>query len=927
MTIRVALHHNTRYRYDRPVAVSPHEIRLRPAVHCRTPIHSYSLTVKPEKQFINWQQDAYGNYVARLVFPEKTRELEITVDLVADMTVINPFDFFVEEYAEQYPFEYRPQLAKELTPFLERDPPGPLLAAWLADFRANSLKPGMNVNDFLVALNQRLSRDINYLIRMEPGVQTPEETLARGAGSCRDSAWMLCQILRDFGLASRFASGYLIQLTADVKALDGPSGPEADFTDLHAWTEAYLPGAGWIGLDPTSGLLAGEGHIPLACTAFPSSAAPVVGFTDVCECDFHFEMKVTRIHEDPRVTKPFHEEQWQAIEALGHKVDAELAQGDVRLTLGGEPTFVSIDDMDGPEWNINAHGEKKRELAGILQRKLKAKFAPGGLLHFGQGKWYPGEPLPRWALGIYWRGDGLPLWRDDNLIAAADEKGTFGKADARRFVETLAQRLGLSERYVMPAYEDVWQAVTTEQNLPDNVDPLERDLKDAEQRSRLATLLDGGLGEAVGYLLPIKPVDRGRFPRGELKPAESHWQSSRWPLKRKHVYLIAGDSPMGLRLPLASLPWVAPDDAEIEHALDPFAEREALGAPQAEDSASRMRPDANGQVAERPKPKEVIHTALCAQIRDGRLNVFMPPLTHLEDYVNLVSAVEGTAAELKMPLRLEGYTPPSDPRMRVINVTPDPGVIEVNIHPAASWDELVANVTTLYEEARLSRLGTEKFMLDGRHTGTGGGNHVTLGARSPQEPHHILAEPSCPLVSLFRHVRRADEPGATGGRSTGRQSLRARDRVPADGREADAREAQQSTMAGRPTAAQLARRPDRQHPPGGVLHRQALLTRWPDRSPGTARVPRLRDAATPTHEPAADAAPAGAGRTLLARAVSGTAGELGHPVARSVHAAALRRARSARRGARPARRRLPIRAGVVRAFRGVPLPPLRHGRV
>ncbi len=730
MTIRVALHHNTRYRYDRPVAVSPHEIRLRPAVHCRTPIHSYSLTVRPEKQFINWQQDAFGNYVARLVFPEKTRELEITVDLVADMTVINPFDFFVEEYAERYPFEYRPQLAKELTPFLERDPPGPLLAAWLADFRANGLKPGMNINDFLVALNQKVARDVSYLIRMEPGVQTPEETLSRAAGSCRDTAWMLCQIVRDFGLASRFASGYLIQLTADVKALDGPSGPAADFTDLHAWTEVYLPGAGWVGLDPTSGLLAGEGHIPLACTAFPSSAAPVVGFTDVCECDFHFEMKVTRIHEDPRVTKPFHEEQWQAIEAVGQKVDAELTAGDVRLTLGGEPTFVSIDDMDGPEWNIDAHGEKKRELAGVLQRRLKASFASGGLLHFGQGKWYPGEPLPRWALGIYWRRDGVPLWRDDTLIAATDEKGTFGTEDARRFVETLAQRLGLSARYAMPAFEDIWKAVTAEQNLPDNVDPCARDLKDDAERSRLAKLLNRGLGQVVGYVLPIKPEDRARLPKGRANPAESRWRSSRWPLKREHVYLIAGDSPMGLRLPLDSLPWVAPDDAEVEYALDPFAEREALGDPHAEPSGPAASPGKTEPLETRPKPKEVIHTALCAEVRDGRLNVFMPPLTHLEDYVNLVAAIESTAADLKMPLRLEGYSPPSDPRIRVINVTPDPGVIEVNIHPAGSWDELVTNVTTLYEEARLSRLGTEKFMLDGRHTGTGGGNHVTLGGPS-----------------------------------------------------------------------------------------------------------------------------------------------------------------------------------------------------
>jgi uncharacterized protein (DUF2126 family)/transglutaminase-like putative cysteine protease len=728
MAIRVALHHKTSYRYDRLISLSPHEVRLRPAAHARTPILSYSLTVKPEQHFLNWQQDPYGNYIARLVFPEKTTLLEFTVDLIADMTVINPFDFFLEKYAEEFPFKYDKQLQYELGPYLRADPAQRLLADWLKKMKADLLPKPLRTQDFLVALNQRLKNDIGYLLRMEPGVQTPEETLQKKSGSCRDTGWLLVQILRHIGLAARFVSGYLIQLTADQKALDGPSGTEVDFTDLHAWAEVYVPGAGWIGLDPTSGMLAGEGHIPLACTATAASAAPVTGFTDKAEVEFFHEMKITRIHEDPRVTKPYSEADWLCINQLGHQVDTELVAQDVRLTQGGEPTFVSIDDMDGPEWNTEAHGDKKRELAGQLALRLKDHFAPGGMLHYGQGKWYPGEPLPRWGLGIFWRVDGKPIWQNPALFAKEDEDDGYTSADSKRFALSLLQELGLNPAMLIPAYEDVMQQVQLEQKLPHNVDPLQAELKDPEQRQRLARLLDQGLGEAVGYVLPLQPV-----PIRILLPVERRstlWQSGHWPLKRENLYLIEGDSPIGLRLPLNSLPWEHPDEVEYPFDVDPFAPHSALidphASPRAEQPGSDAVPEADA--LPKAKPKAVIHTALCIEVRNGRLHLFLPPLKQIEDYLSLVAQIEKTAAKLNMRLWLEGYPPPKDARVKVLSVTPDPGVIEVNIHPAANWDELVKNVTVLYEEARLTRLGTEKFMLDGRHTGTGGGNHATLGA-------------------------------------------------------------------------------------------------------------------------------------------------------------------------------------------------------
>jgi uncharacterized protein (DUF2126 family)/transglutaminase-like putative cysteine protease len=744
MAIRIALHHKTSYRYDRQVALSPHEVRLRPAPHARTPILSYSLTVEPKEHFINWQQDPYGNYIGRFVFPEKADKLEFTVDLVADMTVINPFDFFIEPYAATFPFAYPELLQSELSPYLQTEPAGPLLAEWVAAVRRDLLAHPMSTNDFLVALNQRLQGKIGYLLRMEPGVQTPEDTLLKCSGSCRDSGWLLVHILRELGLAARFVSGYLIQLRADQQALDGPSGPVEDFTDLHAWAEVYIPGAGWIGLDPTSGMLTGEGHIPLACTAMPSSAAPVTGFTDKAEVEFFHEMTVTRIHEDPRVTKPYSESDWQKIEQLGQQVDADLKRQDVRLTQGGEPTFVSIDDMDGAEWNTLAHGDKKRELAGKLTQRLKNHFAPGGMLHYGQGKWYPGEPLPRWALNIFWRVDGQPMWFDPTLFSSDDADDGYGSEDAGRFTAELVKSLGLPESSAIPAYEDVLLQAQREQALPRNVDPLRADLKAPEERRRLARLLERGLGQVAGWVLPLKARDYD--PSVMLGTS---WQTSVWPIRREHLYLIEGDSPIGLRLPLATLPWVLPEDRETEFEIDPFAPRGAL--PVAEKAAEKAaekkekRPIlglAPGKAAERaaakPKPadpsaREVIHTALCVEARAGRLYIFMPPLKRIEDYLALVTAVESTAAKLKMKLRIEGYAPPRDPRIKLLSVTPDPGVIEVNIHPAATWNELVYNVTTLYEEARLTRLGTEKFMLDGRHTGTGGGNHATLGGATAED--------------------------------------------------------------------------------------------------------------------------------------------------------------------------------------------------
>jgi uncharacterized protein (DUF2126 family)/transglutaminase-like putative cysteine protease len=748
MAIRVAINHKTTYHYDRPVSLSPHIFRLRPAVHSRTPIEAYSLNITPKNHFINWQQDPFGNWQARVVFPEKTTELGVEVEVIANMVVINPFDFFVEEYAEKYPFKYSELLANELIPYLEIKENGPKLMHWLAGVER---KDKININDFLVYLNQKLNKDIAYSIRMEPGVQTCEETLDRALGSCRDTGWLLVQILRHLGLAARFVSGYLVQLTADIKSLDGPSGPENDFTDLHAWAEVYIPGAGWIGLDPTSGLFAGEGHIPLACTPNYISAAPVVGATDPCEVRFEFHNTVRRIHEDPRVTKPYSKEQWAAIEALGYKIDEDLVKGDVRLTMGGEPTFVSIDDMESAQWNTAADGKEKRILSHELIFRLREQFGPNGMLHYGMGKWYPGEPLPRWQYGLYWRKDGFPMWQNKELIAHEKTAKKYTHKEADIFIRELAKHLAISADNISPTYEDVFFFLWSEGKTPVNINPLKADLKDSIERRTLAKLLDQGLGDPAGYTLPL-----------QWNYSNEQWLSCKWIFNREHLFLLPGNSPIGLRLPLESLPVMskAAQPQQVERSL--FEELPELGdfheaiisrygrvKKQQESRASITEEDFKENITFGIK---TIKTALCVEARDGIIYIFIPPMEYLEHYLDVLASVESTAARLGIPVRVEGYEPPRDYRVERLVVSPDPGVIEVNIQPSKSWKELLHNINTLYEQAFLSRLGTEKFMLDGRHTGTGGGNHITIGSSTPADS-PLLRRPDLlrSLITYWQH--------------------------------------------------------------------------------------------------------------------------------------------------------------------------------
>jgi len=701
--IQVALEHLTRYRYDRPIRLGPQTIRLRPAAHCRTPLLSYALDIEPKPHYLNWQQDPFGNFMALVNFPEPTEEFTVRVGLRAELHRINPFDFFIDERCREFPFSYGPELAGDLAPYLKLDESGPRLLDYA---RSIKREPQLTIT-LLSELNQRVNRENGYLVRLEPGVQTCEQTLQLASGSCRDLAWFLCQVLRHLGLATRFASGYLVQLSADIPALDGPAGPAQDFTDLHAWVEVYLPGAGWVGLDPTSGLFAGEGHLPLSCTPHPTSAAPITGSLEPCEAVLEHRMTVVRSADPPRATRPLTDDQWLAVDALGRRVDERLQGLGVGLTMGGEPTFVAVDKRDDPQWQTGALGAHKLQKGWELLQRLRQRFSPGSVAHTGQGKWYGGEPLPRWSLNIFWRADGQAVWAKPALLGDPSTPGRAPLDGGAFFLRALAGSLGLKPERVLPAYELAYRPPTPPPAQASQA-LQERELPGGLRRQQ--HLVDDGQGpvqQPTGFVLPLT-----------WSATQRSWVTEAWQPQGGRLILSPGDSAMGYRLLLDKVPATRPAE-EVPLPRAPFS-----AAPHLPPAPLKPKPGAEAAGS--------VRTALCVEFVEGRLHVFLPPLAWLEHFLELVSAIEATAAAQGLPVVLEGYEPPSDARLLNLRVTPDPGVLEVNIHPAADWEGLKSIIEGLYEDARHSGLSAVKFLVNGRPVGSGGGCHLVLGAATPE---------------------------------------------------------------------------------------------------------------------------------------------------------------------------------------------------
>ncbi len=724
--VRVAIQHKSRYVYPRPALLGPQTIRLRPAEHARARIESYSLVVAPEHR-LHWQRDPHGNHIARVTFKagQAVTELDITVELAVDVQPINPFDFFIDERVRSLPFAYPDSLDGELAPYLVAGDPAYRLGRAGMELLKELPSKGDTIG-VIIEMLAKVRERIAYVIRNEPGVWTPEETLANKRGSCRDSAVLLVALMRARGIAARFVSGYLVQLADEGMIPDEPKGVGTDVVDLHAWAEAYLPGAGWIGFDGTSGLLCGEGHIPLASTASPSHASPLDGTSDVGASAVEFSTSIHRLGHEVRPTTPYTDEVWSQLVDAGDRVDHALTASGLDVWIGGEPTFIAREGQTKEEWQGGAIGADKWKRGRKLADQLRDRLAPGGLILFRQGKVYPGESLPRWALDVIARRDGKPLWPERPLV----EAGTI--ENAKTVATKLAAELGIAAA-LHAAYEDPWEVLRSEAQLPPSIDPRTAGLDDPEERRRLAKILDRGVGREVGYVLPL-----GR-------QAET-WRTDHWTFRREQLFLIPGDSAIGLRLPLASLPAAAPILwADAPDLPDPRRDAPDDGQP-AEKRETAVTP---------PRRDDVVtglRTALAIEPREGQLWMFLPPVPRFADFCELVHAIDRVREATGFAIHLEGYPPPPSPALKRFAVTPDPGVLEVNLPPAASSREAAALHHEVFEAALASGLTAERYMVDGRAAGSGGGNHITIGGpHAEQSPWLVRPTLLASLINFVQH--------------------------------------------------------------------------------------------------------------------------------------------------------------------------------
>jgi uncharacterized protein (DUF2126 family)/transglutaminase-like putative cysteine protease len=708
VTTRIAITHRIDRSFSKTIELATHWVRLRPAPEAPARITAYSLQLEPLPHFVNWLRDPFENHIARLDLPEPLPYLNLAVEILAELEPKNPFDFLVEPYAAKHPFEYTEQQQKELAPYLAL---GELSARTRAFFETLKRAP--------VATIQRVSETVDTLMAAFPdfvpapinSTQGPpdlEALFAKGTGSAWDLAWLFTLSLRELGLATRFVCGYHVQL---AEAED-----QHDSVRMHAWTQAFIPGAGWLGIDPSSGLFTNEMFIPLSSGADPTRVQPLVGTRAPCEESRVESLRVRRLAPaEPRW--PFTETQWSDICALGAHVQRDLEEQRVFLSTGMNLSFVAT-GSGSQEWHTHALGPEKLHMAEQLLTRLLQRTAAGAVQHVAQSEWFAGEGLPRWKLIGLARSDGHPVWRDPARSGSTPDART-SDADllgASDFANAFARALGVAPAYVTSAHEDplhnMWRG-----QLPLDRIPTPSELDDPESRRKLAERFSQLADEPVGYVLPLAwEHSTGRF------------RSGIWRFRRPGLHLIPGDSPIGYRLPLDS---VIEDKAavlESQFERSPFDERGQL-------------PDFHGVVRERlagavaqPSSRDASppRTAVCVQARAGKLYVFLPPLSHAEHYLEVVAAIEVAAEATEQQPILEGYEPPEDFRLRRFVLEPDPGVLKVELPEAYTFPVQLDLLQTVFDEAQELGLGMQRVTPDGTIIGTGGGGRLSLGGLRPE---------------------------------------------------------------------------------------------------------------------------------------------------------------------------------------------------
>lgn len=702
MTTRIAITHRIERTFSKTIKLSTHWLRLRPAPDTPARITAYSLELAPEPHFVNWLRDPFENHIVRLDLPEPLPYLHTAVEILAELVPKNPFDFLIEPYAVKHPFEYTTQLKKELAPYLAVGEPSARTRVFFETLERKEVATIQRLSEVCAALLEAFPSFAPSPISSTQGAPDLEALFARGTGSAWDLAWLFTLSLRQLGLAARFVCGYHV-LLAEAEA-------QQDSVRLHAWTQVFIPGAGWIGIDPSTGLYTNETFIPLSSGADPARVQPIVGSREPCEETRIESVQVRRLEPaDPRW--PYTETQWNDICALGAHVQRDLEAHRVYLSTGMNLSFVAT-GSGSYEWHTHALGPEKLRIADQLLSRLLQRTAAGAIKHYAQGEWYAGEGLPRWRLIGLARGDGQPVWRNAELRSTG-EANVLAAAD---FANALARALGVPPSCVSAAQEDPLHSVWRGQ-LPIDRVPTPSELDDPEQRRALAERFSQVSYEPVGYVLPLGWDHKaGQF------------RSGQWRFRRPGLHLIPGDSPIGYRLPLDSL--IEDKEALFESQLErsPFDERSPL-------------PDYHGLVRERlagavPQPSardaSPPRTAVCVQARAGKLYVFLPPLSHAEHYLELVAAVEAAAEATGEQPILEGYEPPEDYRLRRFVLEPDPGVLKVELPEAYTFPVQLDLLQTVFDEAGRLGLGMQRMTPDGTIIGTGGGGRLSLGGLRPE---------------------------------------------------------------------------------------------------------------------------------------------------------------------------------------------------